>query len=275
MMRDSEAGRMKHNKDNNTNTSFVIREVPIQRMKRGSSQCDNTNNNASSNSRDISGFCKGKTFCSAETMMMMDYDTPELVVFLQEDGEAVSAEDRVETESNINIEPYGANGSELCASGNHSCVDDDDDDDDDDEVTSEKCGFRNLMMMMMVVEGDQKDDDATSQTLEEEVEFSRPFSNWQIDSLTHTINNKKLEFPHSADHHYQHFPETSTTSFRPEMENSQSKSLDDDEDEEEEDNHRADSSLCTVSATAKSSTISHHNSSDSISSSTHSFTFPM
>ncbi|XP_028763607.1 uncharacterized protein LOC114737143 [Neltuma alba] len=121
-MGSEESGSQKHKR----NKSFVIREVPIQRAK--------INNDAE--------WSRGKSFCEMEKAMMSDYDTPELVVFLQEDR--------------------GASAKDKCAMGNCECYEETAEtlscssaskvsDSTCRNPRTNKCGFRNSTMM---VEGD-------------------------------------------------------------------------------------------------------------------------
>lgn len=155
-MRDSEVvGSMRQTqkgKKSNKNGGFVIREVPIERIRKSGSS-DNNNNNGGA------GFCKGKSFCCTENnnvMTMVDYDTPELVVFLQED--------LMEEEE----EPI----MRACKFSEFDESYDDDDEGTSSNVT-DKCGFRSLMKMMKVVEGGSGDEEigTTSHTFQEVTHF--------------------------------------------------------------------------------------------------------
>lgn len=70
--------KKKHHDRTKNNNNFVIREVPIQKLFNVEHR---TNNNGR---RDFSDFAERKNY-SSTGMNGADYDTPELVVFIQED----------------------------------------------------------------------------------------------------------------------------------------------------------------------------------------------
>lgn len=106
-------------KDRPKNNSFVIREVPIRRLFNVEHR--------SNASDDLSRFTKGKNFSAG--MNVMDYDIPELVVFIQEDHQQQFVKD-VCVNRGVSLEGNGiresmsmnSTGSE-CASLNTTLMD--------------------------------------------------------------------------------------------------------------------------------------------------------
>ncbi|KAI4344002.1 hypothetical protein L6164_011280 [Bauhinia variegata] len=250
------------------NISFVTREVPIH-GKHNVEQCGNACSN-------LSGFSKGNKICCGKGVM--DYDIPELVVFIQEenpqfvkdicidkgvttqgkclrkdcdsyhsrkpwlvnygDGDSESTAKTMEMET----ESSNSNGSE-CVSPHH-CIKD---------VTKG-------LTMEDETEIDSEDNDSdetecstknrTYVTLEEifrkGTDCSRSFNSWQSESVI-TANGSRMEFPQSA--YCQQIPETVSMS----MHDSQS--------------------LASSGTETKSRGRSRH--SNDSGSSTHSFAFPI
>lgn len=106
-------------KEKQKSNSFVIREVPIRRLF-------NVEHHSNA-SDDLSRFTKGKNFSAG--MNVMDYDIPELVVFIQEDHHQQFVKD-VCINRGVSLEGNGiresmsmnSNGSE-CASLNTTLMD--------------------------------------------------------------------------------------------------------------------------------------------------------
>ncbi|KAK4252558.1 hypothetical protein QN277_014543 [Acacia crassicarpa] len=108
-----------------SNKSFVIREVPVNRTKSDSE----------------AEWRKGKSFSEREKAMMIDYDTPELVVFLQEDRAATAKDMSVMEdcecyeETAETMSSSSSSVSRVLESARRN------------PRTNNKCGFRSLMMM--------------------------------------------------------------------------------------------------------------------------------
>ncbi|KAK7328464.1 hypothetical protein VNO77_22571 [Canavalia gladiata] len=271
-----------------SNNSFMTREIPIQRLF-------NVGHFANG-SGDLSRFSKGKNFSSG--INVMDYDIPELVVFIQEDHQQfvkdicidkrVSPEGKCVSQGWELFEPnrrdsnlrtmeamsINSNGSGHCASKHLSLKD-----------AMELYDGRSLMMHGEVgldsgykVSSDHPLKKTTPDTLREvlrkEAEFSPSFKNWQINSYLGTVGSR-VEFPHCAGC----LQVTDTSMSRPEMGNSKSLT--------ESSKRQLDfpQEICSCSVNPLSGSTSYaapgttsssasHHSNDSISS-THSFAFPI
>ncbi|KAL2340691.1 hypothetical protein Fmac_008631 [Flemingia macrophylla] len=280
------------------NNSFRTREIPIQRLF-NVGHITNT-------SGDFSRFTKGKNFSAG--MNVMDYDVPELVVFIQEDHQqfvknictdkGVSPEGKCLSEgcaldhgikpshfdplmnnrrdSNLRTMeamPIYSNGPEY-ASMPLSLKD-----------AMEFYDYRSLMMDDEVephstfkITTNHPTKKTTPETLREalrkEAEFSGSFKNWQINSLLGPVG-RSVEFPSCADS----VQNADTIMCRPEMVNSQSPKGSDKR--RENDSQETCSYLVgplpgpiSFAAPATTSSSASHHSNDSISS-THSFAFPI
>ncbi|XP_058751164.1 uncharacterized protein LOC131624225 [Vicia villosa] len=188
------------------NHNFSIREVPIQKVF----NVEHCTNNAS---RDFSDFAEGKSY-SPTGMNGADYDTPELVVFIQEDRHQQYTKDicidrqimperkcdmnrNRTSDLNLGIMETMSNNSlrTNCASQHPSF-----------KEAMRVHGFRNLMKSEMELSlGDRITFDhhltkkATSETLREafkrERNLTRSFENWQGNSILGS-SGSCVEFPH-------------------------------------------------------------------------------
>ncbi|WJX67497.1 hypothetical protein P8452_51958 [Trifolium repens] len=182
--------------------NFVIREVPIKKLF----NADHCTNNASG---ELSNFVKGKKYS-------IDYDMPELVVFIQEDHHQqqqyvkdICIDREVERKFDMNrrsdlnlnlgiMETMSNNSLSECSSQKLSFKD-----------AMKVHGFRNLMKSEMELDlGDKISNDlhltkkAAAETLREafkrERNISRYFENLQRNSFLGT-SGSKVEFPHYTD----------------------------------------------------------------------------
>ncbi|RDX81394.1 hypothetical protein CR513_37937, partial [Mucuna pruriens] len=278
------------------NSRFRTREIPIQRLF-------NVGHLANA-SGDLSRFSKGKNFSSG--MNVMDYDIPELVVFIQEDHQQFVKDICVDR----GVSPEGKCQSEDCAL-DHNTVSSHFEPDmngrrdsnlrtmeamlinsNRPEYASKPLSLKDAMEFYdcrgLVMDGevnsgykistDHPTKKTTPETLREaltkEAEFSRSFKNWQINSFLGTIGSK-VEFPSCADC----VQVTDTIICRPEMGNSHSPSGSG----KRQENDPQETCSCAVGplpgstsyvAPATTSSSASHHSNDSISS-THSFAFPI
>ncbi|CAK8532228.1 unnamed protein product [Lathyrus sativus] len=191
----------------NNNNNFVIREIPIKKFF-NVEHCANNNAN-----RDFSDFGEGKNY-SATGMNGTDYDTPELVVFIQEDRHQQYVKDicidrRISPERkcdinersdlNLGIMETMSNNSfrPNCASQHHSF-----------KEAMKVHGFRNLMKSEMElslgdrfsIEHHHLTKKTTSETLREafkrERNLTRSFENWQRNSILGTSGSRAGFPPH-------------------------------------------------------------------------------
>ncbi|MED6135184.1 hypothetical protein PIB30_043884 [Stylosanthes scabra] len=165
---------------------FVIREVPIIQGLFNEEQCHNNNNN------------KNK-------VMMMDYDVPELVVFIQEDAQQFVKDIKVDREEDC---------CDLVHTQYHY-FNDDDGVCENIKRSSSDSNLLRIMKRMSTISGGSSiacefhhtfNRKRKSQTLEEafrnDEEFSRSSKNWQLNnnSQPRTINNNNrvVEYPNQC-----------------------------------------------------------------------------
>ncbi|CAJ1975485.1 unnamed protein product [Sphenostylis stenocarpa] len=281
--------------EGNTNNSFRTREIPIKRLFNVG--------HFTNASEDVSKFSKGKNFSAG--MNVMDYDLPELVVFIQEDheqfvkdsciGRGVPPEDKCLSEdcaldhdimschfeSNMNrrsdsnlgtMEAFSINSNRPEYGSKHLSLKD-------------AMEFYDSRALVIDVEGDSgykiltdhPTKKTTPETLREaltkEAYVSRSLKNWQINSFLGTVGSR-VEFPCCADC----VQVADTIMCRSAISNSQSptglgKRQENDPPETCSCAVGPQSSGPTSYAAPATSSASHH-SNDSISS-THSFAFPI
>ncbi|KAK7411305.1 hypothetical protein VNO78_02738 [Psophocarpus tetragonolobus] len=284
--------------EGNANNSFRTREIPIKRLL-NVGQFTNA-------SGDFSRYSKGKNFSAG--MNVMDYDIPELVVFVQEDHQQFVKE----TSFGRGMSPEGKCVSENCALDHDivSCHFQPDMNSRRDsnlrtmealsinsnkpEYATKPLSLKDAMEfydcrgLLMDGEGgsgykistDHPIKKTTPETLKEaltkESEFSRSFKNWQINSFLGTIGSR-VEFPSCADC----VQVADTIMCRSEKSNSQSPAGSG----KRQENDPQETCSCAVgplsggptphaAAPATTSSSASHRSNDSISS-THSFAFPI
>ncbi|XLR48402.1 hypothetical protein S83_033062, partial [Arachis hypogaea] len=245
---------------------FVIREVPIQGLFNGEKFGTNNNDNN----------------------VMMDYDIPEFVVFIQEDLQQFVKDigvDRVVTpeQNYCDLDHSHNNNDNICRIKSRS----------DPNLV------RTMKRMSTISDGSECDfkhtstKKRTSQTLEEifrnDAEFSRPFKNWQLNSQLGTnvnknkYSNNRVKHPNQCSCPYLSQFTNTTTMPPPIIIGSQI----DDFPHQEVSSHAPSplsvpilSSTTTTNSGSEASMSSinaprhHHQSNDSISS-THSFAFPI
>ncbi|KAK7354352.1 hypothetical protein VNO80_19812 [Phaseolus coccineus] len=272
--------------EGNTNNSFRTREIPIKRLLNVGHYT-----NASGN---LSRFSKGKNFSAG--MNVMDYDVPELVVFIQEDneqkdtciGRGVSPEGKCLTENSaldhdIMLSHFESDVNSIRDSNLRTM--------EPLEYASKPLSLKDAMefydsrAVVIDVEGDSgyKTDHpkkkTTPETLREalatETDFSRSLKNWQKNSFLGTVGSR-VEFPCCADC----VQVADTIMCKSEMYNSQSPKGSG----KRQENDPQGTCSCAegplsggptsyAAPATTSSNVSHH-SNDSISS-THSFAFPI
>ncbi|BAT79821.1 uncharacterized protein HKW66_Vig0086250 [Vigna angularis] len=279
--------------EGDTDKSFRTREIPVKRLLNVG--------HFTSASGDLSKFSKGKNFSAG--MNVMDYDVPELVVFIQEDNEQFVKDTCI----GRGVPPEG-----KCLSEDHdmmSCHFDSDINRRRDpnlrtmeafsdnfkrlEYASKPLSLKEAMefydsrALVIDVEGDSgykistdhPKKKTTPETLREaiatEADFSRSLKNWQINSFLGTVG-RRVEFPCCADC----VQVADTIMCRSEMCNSQSPTGSG----KRQDNDPQETCFCaegplsggptSYAAPATTSSNASHHSNDSISS-THSFAFPI
>lgn len=275
----SSQDHMKKFHDRMKSNNFVIREVPIQKLFNVEHCTDNS-------SGDLSDFIKSNNF-SSTSMNALDYNMPELVVFIQEDQQQYVKDICIDREvlperkcdvnrtSDLNLEVMetissNSFGSDSECSSQHISF----------KEAMKVHGFRNLMKSEMELDlGNRISIDqhfpsrTASETLREAFErernFSRSFENWQRTS------GSRVEFPHSRECLHV----TDSNMYRPDISYLQSITSSDNkqvDDHQDTSNSASDSQFGQSSCTchAKTSSIASHRSNDSISSA-HSFSFPV
>ncbi|KAG5019965.1 hypothetical protein GLYMA_06G206200v4 [Glycine max] len=279
--------------ESNTNNSFRTREIPIKRLFNVG--------HFTNASGDLSRYSKGKNFSAG--INVMDYDIPELVVFIQEEhqqfvkdtciGKGVSPEGKCMSEDcAVNHDPMSChfeNDLNTRRDSNLRTMEAMSINSNGPEYESKPLTLKDAMEFYdsrgLVMDGEEDSgynisiDHLTKKTIPEtirealtkEAEFSRSFKNWQINSFLGTIGSR-VEFPSCSDC----VQVADTIMCRSEIANSHSPSGSGkrQENDPQETTCSCDVGPSPYAAPATTSSSASHHSNDSISS-THSFAFPI